>query len=191
MLGHAITTELQLLAAREHAADLAGVFASRRSDSTRDEVVRSRRCPADEAGHHPATVCRCVGCLAPAGHGGCALRPAPGKWLAAGKRLRRYAAIATRRQLGRRERRAVEDVALAHLDLVEPVGDEDLTQDHEARHDHRRSGRVEAADMLSFGERQCHERRELVLDGRRAGAGGRACAPGRMAPRRCPSPRPS
>ncbi len=41
MLGHAITTELQLLAAREHAADLAGVFASRGSDSTRDEVVRS------------------------------------------------------------------------------------------------------------------------------------------------------
>ncbi len=42
MLGHAITTELQLLAARERAADLAGVFPSRVPDSTRDEVVRLR-----------------------------------------------------------------------------------------------------------------------------------------------------
>ena len=39
MLGHAITTELQLLAARARAADLAGAFPkSRVEDSARDDL---------------------------------------------------------------------------------------------------------------------------------------------------------
>ena len=42
MLGHAITTELQLLAAREHADDLAASFGpSRVTDSTRGDDDRT------------------------------------------------------------------------------------------------------------------------------------------------------
>ena len=44
MLGHAITTELQLLAARDRVADLAAAFsASRVEDSTREHVGRTVR----------------------------------------------------------------------------------------------------------------------------------------------------
>ena len=41
------------------------------------------------------------------------------------------------RQLGRRERRAVQDVALRHLDLVETVRVHDLAQDDDAGDDDR------------------------------------------------------
>jgi hypothetical protein len=44
MLGHAITTELQQLAARDRIADLAAVFSAPRvKDSTRDVDVRAGR----------------------------------------------------------------------------------------------------------------------------------------------------
>ena len=62
MLGHAITTELQLRAAREHAADLAATFrASHVEDSAGDRPVRAGRVSAEQGSRGSAEGCHSAG----------------------------------------------------------------------------------------------------------------------------------
>ena len=68
--------------------------------------------------------------------------------LAAGERRRRDRAFLGLRQLGGRERSTVEQVALAHLERIEPVAREDRPQHDEAGDDHGRARRLEPGHAL-------------------------------------------
>src|SRR5918994_1161660 len=62
------------------------------------------------------------------------------------------------------ERGPVEDVALARLDLVEPVAVEDLAQDHDAADDDRRTLGLERRHFAALRERERGEPLEDALD---------------------------
>ena len=69
-------------------------------------------------------------------------------------------------QLRCRERRAVEDVALARLEPVQAVARQHLADDDGAGDDHRRALRFEARHAAPLLERQRCQPLELLLDGR-------------------------
>ena len=68
---------------------------------------------------------------------------------AAGVGAGRRRALFGLRQLGGRERGAVQEVALTRLEPVEAVGAQHLADDHDAGDDHRRALRLEAGQSLA------------------------------------------
>ncbi len=86
-------------------------------------------------------------------------------WLATGEGARRRIALSPGRQLGRRERGAVEQVPTARLDAVDADVPEHFRDDRDARHDHGPATGRDAGNAATLLDGQRHESRELGLDG--------------------------